>query len=851
MAKYKKDKSKSVKSRSERPLRTEVRNDVRGGDEPRDDSVGPLGIGDLLLEPIGETRGNTGRPDTGGPGNTGAPTGGGEPMVDISIGADIGASEQGYIDAVNKYDHDGHDHHDQDDMTNVQDHASNMIFNTLSCPCSTKAIELDNGVIACEKNNFGEVTVINAIPVHNHLIAGLKPKIRDKWRCIDVRCSEGEFKWESLYIVSVVESIDNNINTSILNSKISTSNCYIPRSSVVDSNDYIVSNGLNLEKYAQNLISGGVNVPTSGFNIDENIGPDKNNPVFKTKEQAWWFKFSSGVGASLKDLDLRLDAYDYDFNGVKGYTNDPYSSTIKIINKATLNGRNLVFENDQSGIQNNYPHKAYNPIIGSNGGTIKLNLTGRNKPVFSVSIKNSEGRNVLKQQVKDVSSDNYNLQQSIPALPPGKTSEEYTVEIKTSSDTKFDFFGFLNNRVIKSKIYQYARPTFTLSPSAPNLASVDNYATAGSGTASATGEALSHVTSYNRSISYLPWVHTTTITRSSGSKNLYVSKIPKVKDVVTNGNVIKKEVISSEGREVLVIQSSDSSDGSTISNTGDVAVGMKVKGTTTKTKEVIGFIDIDKNEDPCYDFTDEIYTNRFEIINSESDIFAGMSVTGVNANNEIFYSVLASVDSQIGGKSCITLENKQVLDKGAELTFTYRALASVLRVTETSQGALLVLNDVVSFPSKTTLEFTSGNEAYIDGQITHTQTGGNSLVITTTIDEVKFGHEDVTFTLNIEDFVTVTPPARDQKVFVGKDTPRLINFTEGDTSDNAQSMTVNIIRNPSNGTLTSLSKGGSLTYPNLSYYTPSEHFTGEDKIRFTLSDGVETSEEKTIFITIK
>jgi len=34
-------------------------------------------------------------------------------------------------------------------------------------------------------------------------------------------------------------------------------------------------------------------------------------------------------------------------------------------------------------------------------------------------------------------------------------------------------------------------------------------------------------------------------------------------------------------------------------------------------------------------------------------------------------------------------------------------------------------------------------------------------------------------------------------------------------------------------------------------YTPNPGITGKDKIKFTVSDGVSASEEKTIYITIK
>ena len=842
MAKYSKDKSKKVKSRSERPLKTEDTRDTRGIEV--DSPVGPMGIDDLVMA---DTRGNTGTPgdprgDTGTPGD---PRGGTSmPVTDPYRGAPSSATQGVSKIEIAKQDH---HHHGRLPEKRIIEEKENPVFNTLSCPCSTKAIKLENDIIACERNNFGEITIINAIPVHNHLVSGLKPKIRDKWRCVDVKCNEGEFKWKSLYIVSVVESIDNNINTSLLDSKISTSNCYIPESDIIYG-EYFGGqyDPQRLHEYPEILKEYGFDDSTD-IDIDNPITMIGDLPVFETKKQAFHYSVAKTEGPFYSGRSV-TEYYNKD---VAGFVPGKYTTEEKLITSVIINGKSYLKMAEDFSEKNPHASAAHNPTVGANGGVIKISIAGVNKPTFNLSIKDSSGYSVLKERIKNQSSNNYTLNQEIPSLPRGKNSEKFTIEISPIGESQYDIKDIgPTPGVLKVNIYQYARPTFTLSPSAPNLASVDNYATVGSGTVSVTGDALSSVTSADRSISYLPWVHTTTITRSSGSKNLYVSKIPKIKEVTSNGKIIKKNIVENNGGHELLVVVDGSSDGATVSNTGDVGVGMRVKGIITRTKEVINSIDLDTDKEPCEEEVDWIYTNKFDIINSPNNIFEGMTVSGNDYENNSFRTVLTSV-VQNGAYSCITLEDKYVLDKGTQLTFTYRAQTEVVNVEQTGNGELIKLESPVKFDKNTVLDFTNGNEVYINGQITHTQTGGNSLVITTTIDEIKFGHEDITFNLNVEDFVTVTPPARDQKVIVGKDTPRLINFTEGDTSDNAQSMTVNIIRNPSNGALASLSKGGSLTYPNLSYYTPNEHFTGEDKIRFTLSDGVETSEEKTIFITIK
>ena len=51
--------------------------------------------------------------------------------------------------------------------------------------------------------------------------------------------------------------------------------------------------------------------------------------------------------------------------------------------------------------------------------------------------------------------------------------------------------------------------------------------------------------------------------------------------------------------------------------------------------------------------------------------------------------------------------------------------------------------------------------------------------------------------------------------------------------------------------LSSLVKDSDVDHLAGNRYTPGDGFTGKDKIKFTLSDGVNTSDEKTIFITVK
>ena len=71
-------------------------------------------------------------------------------------------------------------------------------------------------------------------------------------------------------------------------------------------------------------------------------------------------------------------------------------------------------------------------------------------------------------------------------------------------------------------------------------------------------------------------------------------------------------------------------------------------------------------------------------------------------------------------------------------------------------------------------------------------------------------------------------------------------MAEGDYDSNATSKVGTVVRQPGNG------KVGSYAASTDSFtYTPAKGFTGEDFFTYTMRDSANTSEEKTVFITVK
>ena len=121
-----------------------------------------------------------------------------------------------------------------DSNGNIIQASDRASYNTISCPCSSYAVDLGNGRVGCERNYFGEIQSIKSIPTSNHLISNNYPKVGDKWLCANTKCEQGDFKWDTLHVVKVEENLAKQYS-SFLNSKTSTLNCHIPSSTVSSS----------------------------------------------------------------------------------------------------------------------------------------------------------------------------------------------------------------------------------------------------------------------------------------------------------------------------------------------------------------------------------------------------------------------------------------------------------------------------------------------------------------------------------------------------------------------------------------------------------------------------------------
>ena len=101
-------------------------------------------------------------------------------------------------------------------------------------------------------------------------------------------------------------------------------------------------------------------------------------------------------------------------------------------------------------------------------------------------------------------------------------------------------------------------------------------------------------------------------------------------------------------------------------------------------------------------------------------------------------------------------------------------------------------------------------------------------------------------TIDTDSLVTNKPNACDQYLSTGKESTLYIDFSNCDIDANMHSKTYAITKEPNNGTTSAV--GGIGYYKT---YIPNQGFKGKDTIKFTATDGVNTSDEKTIYITVK
>ena len=195
----------------------------------------------------------------------------------------------------------------------------------------------------------------------------------------------------------------------------------------------------------------------------------------------------------------------------------------------------------------------------------------------------------------------------------------------------------------------------------------------------------------------------------------------------------------------------------------------------------------------------------------------------------------------------ITIDRKIAIRENREIVFKYEVWSSVSEIkTQISNTGetCIITSDAIRVVDGMELEF-DDNASQVGGTFRFSGSGSDTVTLVSIVEFSKFGLHDVTYTWNLDDFITRKPNARDYTIDVPKNTAVTVNLLHGDYDANASSKTQSITRRPSHGTAVLSETGRRLLY------TPNNGYTGDDEILYEVRDGTTTSEEKRITITVK
>ena len=482
--------------------------------------------------------------------------------------------------------------------------------------------------------------------------------------------------------------------------------------------------------------------------------------------------------------------------------------------------------------------------ISASGEVLPIKISGSPGAMFSLTITDSSGCSILKEKIENVRINNsgvYNLLQSFPSIKSVKgsigkiTNEQYTITFSPGADT-------LVLSPASAILNQYNDVTLTFRPNA-NVTGL-----------TFTGVSLTKTNAaYQRTNSIQDYSDLTlpiAIKYTSYSAgNIYV-KSTDFNNSVTKSSSIKA-IAYRDGNTDASTQyyfSPSSTVTETTAENGtliktDIPVGSKAKWIDTYEKFVIASLDKDDN---IIDF-DNCKSKRTRIfkISDTNNINPGMAVTGEG--------VRSFVSSVSACKTKISLTNELIIKPNTVLTFSQKNSVNVVssQFDTVKSGKIAIgFNRKVSIPEQTEVTF-DNDRSIVIGSISQVGSGNtgngdaNDVDLTCTISVKKFDRKNITYSLDMSKIISVKPNAYNQSVVTAKNTAIRINMIKFDTDTNASSKTGAVVRPPSHGAVSAYSG-----VQDAFLYTPNNNFTGSDSFTFTMSDGTNTSDEKTVLIEV-
>ena len=499
----------------------------------------------------------------------------------------------------------------------------------------------------------------------------------------------------------------------------------------------------------------------------------------------------------------------------------------------------------------------YNNTITSSGGNVRIKISGTTDAMFSMTIVDSSGCNMLRKEVKNVkigSKGIYNFYQNFPSINSVKGSkgkipkETYTITVTPSADTSFS--NYIDGNPYVTTIEQRAKSKII-------IAQYENGITGLTFTASAqsqTGEA-------NQASNYQGYTDISfpiAVKYSSYSAgNIYVKSTDFNTNVIKNNTI--KGIVYRDGKTgksntyEFGIDSNNDYVGDVVKDLvgknfeervkDTITVGSKASWRIEHEKFVIFSLDKDDNVlnfDNCKNNKTKIFK-----LNNTLDIFPNMQVIGDNITTSV-----ASI-STCGEK--VTLSDELVIQPHTVLTFINKGSATVTQtgLDRKSDKKTITFNTSVDIPDRTVVTF-DDDTSIVKGTISQIGSGNtgngnaNDVDLTCTVSIKKFGNKpELVYALDMSKIISVKPNAYNQSVVTAKNTTIRINMIKFDTDTNRTSKTGIVRRPPSHGAVSAYS-GTQDAFA----YAPNNNFVGSDSFTFVMHDGTNISDEKTVLIEV-
>tara|TARA_R110002020_G_scaffold19831_4_gene68075 strand:+ start:9580 stop:11298 length:1719 start_codon:yes stop_codon:yes gene_type:complete len=492
-------------------------------------------------------------------------------------------------------------------------------------------------------------------------------------------------------------------------------------------------------------------------------------------------------------------------------------------------------------------------LINARGDSRDIRVIGTPGSGFNLEVNDSSGCSILEESLNQVEIPKngvYTLKQSFPDISTsaqgGLVKEHYDIILTPNADATHNTSIDINENSTEEEItrvleeiknnpapdYKIGKPSVTLHQYPDVTITVTN-------SSSQTGPALSvsgsNITKTNRAnsegIETVPY--TLVITEDSTTAGYFYVNNGSFNKSLTTNTMLKKVISRPEGEFSkigdLVLKPSTTRTDANGNITGDLTAGMKIYGKIEKTKIVTESLEVP---------TCKRKTDKFSLSDTVG-LFPGMTI---NIPGETLVE-LVSVDCAKN----ITIDRKVAIQENREIIFKYETWSSVKEIRNqiNSRGETEITTATpIHAVNGMELEF-DDDTSQLDGTFRFSGSGSKTVTLVSNIDISKFGLHDITYTWNLDDFITRKPNAYDRAVDVPKNTTTFdVKLSRGDYDVNISSKTPTITKQPSHGAADT-SDGLIITY------VPDNGYVGDDEILYTIRDGTTTSEEKRITITVK